>query len=212
MTKKENLLIAVIVTLYAVFWIIVGISRLETFSFFNPKDFATYNQTFWNTLHGRWFQNTTYGSNFACHNAPFYFLLLPFYALFPTAATLIVLRDILLALSVIPFYAIVREIFPNPNEKPSAISHLLLIFIYLFNPYIAGINLMPPHEPTFAPFFIFSTYYFFRTRQFTLSPSPRTVVLASKCFLGGPGRPLTVCRFCFPGSFTRHEGKGISRD
>ncbi len=152
--KNEKKWAAVLTVIYAAVFISIGVMQLNHFTFFNPKDFATYNQTFWNSVHGRWFINSTYGSNFTCHNSPFYFFIMPVYEIFPAPQTLIILKILLFAFSVIPLYKIFRLILPEFPLLP-------LVLAYLFNPFLVSQNLTPPHEPSFAPFFILTAYYYF---------------------------------------------------
>jgi uncharacterized membrane protein len=160
--------------LYLIFFIFMAFRQYIFFSNFNPKDFAIYNQTFWNTIHGRIFQNTAYGSNFSCHNSPFFFLLIPFYYLFPHPLSLQAIKTILLASSVIPFYLIIRQII----SEERAILPLALAFL-LF-PHLLSQNFTAPHEITYAPFFILFTYYFYQRRKFLLYILFLLIVLSIK--------------------------------
>lgn len=146
--------------LYVMIFAVLAIRQYNYFSNFNPKDLAIYNQTFWNTIHGRIFQNSAYGSNFACHNSPFFFLLVPFYYFFPHPVTLLFLKTILLALSVVPLYFIIRGII---NEKEVI---LPLVCAYLFYPHLISQNFTPAHEIAYAPFFLLSAFYFYQRKCF----------------------------------------------
>jgi uncharacterized membrane protein len=155
----EKLIIFIVAILYIAFFLIVAIKKYYSFSFFNSKDFAIYNQTFWNTVHGRIFHNSMYGSNFACHNSPFFFFLVPFYYIFPHPLTLIFLKIFLLTLAVIPFYLIAKETLPESSP-------VWMTLAFLFFPFIVSLNILPPHEIAYAPFFILFTYYFFLKNRF----------------------------------------------
>jgi len=145
---------------YTIAFLGIAIWQYHHVSNFNPKDFAIYNQTFWNTLHGRVFQNTAYGSNFACHNSPFFFLLVPLYALVPHPVSLFAIRTVLLALSAVPFALIIRRIISQEQAM------LPIILAYLAYPYLISQNLIAPHEVTFAPFFVLFTYYWYQVKRF----------------------------------------------
>ncbi|MBM3250572.1 MAG: DUF2079 domain-containing protein [Candidatus Omnitrophica bacterium] len=157
--QKDKAVIFGAVFLLAIFFICVNTQKYAAFTSFNPKDFAIYNQTFWNTIQGRIFQNSAYGSNFACHNSPFLFLLVPFYYFFPHPLTLIFLKIVFLSLAAIPFYLIARNILRNASVIPATIA-------FMFYPYIISQNISAPHEIAYAPFFILFTYYFYRTARF----------------------------------------------
>lgn len=157
--QKQKLFILVFTVLYFILFSYIGIQKFNSFSLFNPKDFANHNQTLWNTVHGRFFINSLYGSNFACHNSPFFIFLLPFYYFLPHPLTLLVLKILLLSCSVIPFYLIAKDIIRDIPMIP-------MMLTLLFYPYLVSQNFTPPHEMTYAPFFILFTYYFFRKSKF----------------------------------------------
>lgn len=150
--------ILIIIGAYALVFLVVVIRKYNSFSIFNPVDFAIYNQTFFNSIHGRLFQNSSYGSNFACHNSPFFFLLMPVYYLFRSPQTLLITKTLLLALSALPLYLIIRDILSNR-------AIIALIAAFLFYPSLIAQNFVVPHEMTYAPFFIlFALYFYLRCR------------------------------------------------
>ena len=157
--SREKILIAAAITLYFAFFSYISIQRFNSFSFFNPKDFATYNQTFWNTINGRFFQNSAYGSNFACHNTIFFILPVPLYYILPHPLTLLILKTLLLSLSAIPFYLMSRDILKD-------ISAAVLTLAYMLYPFLVSQNFAPPHEICYLPLFILFAYYFFRLKKF----------------------------------------------
>lgn len=157
--RKEKIVLSIIIILYFSIFSYLSIRKINALEFFNPKDFGLFNQIFWNTIHGKFFLNSTYGSHFACHNSLFYLLLLPFYYLFPSLLTLSILKTLLLSLSAIPFYLIIRA-----NLKQA--SAFVMVIAFLFFPFIVGQNFTPAHEEGFAPFFILFAFYFFRKNKF----------------------------------------------
>lgn len=85
-------------------------------------DQGTFNQIFWNNLHGRWFQTSlasslsvsvatpdVYHSHLGQHFTPALILWLPFYALFPTSTTLLVLSVALVTAGGVVLYLLARE-------------------------------------------------------------------------------------------------------
>jgi len=159
--KKPARIVGIIILSYFIIFTLVNIYRFNNLCFFNPQDFAIYNQTFWNTIHGRLFENSTYGSNFACHNSPFYFPLIPFYLLFPHPLTLSILKTLLLSLSVIPFYLILKDIFKEN------IPCLFLGLAFLLFPFLVSQNFTPPHEISFLPFFLLFSFYYYKKGNFS---------------------------------------------
>ncbi len=157
--RKKKITLLIIVILYFFIFSYIGIRIFKDLSFFNPKDFGLFNQTFWNTIHGKLFLNSTYGSHFACHNTLFFIFLVPFYYLFPYPISLLILKIMFLSLSAIPFYLITKDILNEASAIP-------LVLAFMFFPFIAGQNFTPPHEMGYAPFFILFTFYFFQKKKF----------------------------------------------
>lgn len=158
-TSKQKIFIVVVVVLYFSIFSYITMQKLNSFCLFDPKDFAIYNQSFWNTINGRPFQNSTYGSNFACHNTIFFFALVPFYYIFPNPLTLLILKTLLLSFSAIPFYLMARYILKD-------ISAFVLTLAYMFYPFLVSLNFLPPHEICYSPLIILFTFYFFRQNRF----------------------------------------------
>lgn len=110
-------------------------------------DLAVFNQLLWNTLHGRpmecsspWLQ-----PYFGTHFAPFLYLLVPFYAIHPSPAWLILLQVAALA-SVGPVLA-----FACRNLGLSVRLGLVLTLSFYCHPSIQGIALDDFHVMSFAP-------------------------------------------------------------
>lgn len=150
-----------IATAYFLSFAALAVYQYDNLIFFNPKDFGLFNQTFWNALHGRIFENSAYGSIFASHNTQFFFLLVPAYYFFPHPLTLMLLKTLFLSLAVIPFYLIAKDYLEGNARVLSCVSFLCF-------PYLISLNLIPPHEICFAPFFVLFTTYFFLRKRFML--------------------------------------------
>lgn len=155
----QKIFVIVAITIYFSICSYIDIQKYTTFSPFNPKDTAIYNQAFYNSINGKLFENSTYGSNFAGHNAIFYFLLIPFYRIFPYPLTLLLLKILLLSLSLIPFYLIAKNILNDISIIPLGVT-------FIMYPYLISQNFTAPHEICYAPFFLLFTYYFFRLNKF----------------------------------------------
>jgi uncharacterized membrane protein len=140
---------------------LVGTAKYYSLGLFDGKDWSVYNQSFWHAQQGRFFTNSTYGSNFACHNSWFFYLLLPFYRLAPHPLTLLLLKPFFFSLSAIPFALIFKNIF---GKNPPAAA----IVSFLFFPFLVTQNLNAPHEMSYAPFFLLWTFYFYQRRNITL--------------------------------------------
>lgn len=88
-------------------------------------------------------------SHFAVHVSPIYYLMLPFYALFPSAETLQILQAAVLASSVVPLWRIVRR---NGFSPAGAV---LLCALLLTYPSFSGGTSYDLHENVFLTPLIF---------------------------------------------------------
>lgn len=184
--KKYDALVvgACAVFLFALATVVVY-RQYATFSLFNPEDLANYNQMFWNTIHGRPFQTSLYGSNFAGHNSPVYFLVVPFYFLAPHPLTPMIIKSLLLSLSALPLYHIAKATLGRPP-------YCLLICAFLLHPYFVSQHFVPPHEICFAPFFLLSAYYFYCRRRFSAFMALLLLALATKEHVAGAAVMLGI--------------------
>lgn len=146
---------------------------LSYFTVLKHNDFKTYawdlgmfNQSFWTTLHdGRLFYSTVEllvnpsGSFFGIHFSPIIFLVLPFYALYPTPQSLLVLQSFVLALGAVPLYKLAKHV------RRYRIFALSFVFAYMLYPPLQGINWFDFHVQSFLPLFFFSILYFFETQN-----------------------------------------------
>lgn len=92
-------------------------------------------------------------SHFAVHMSPIYYLLLPFYALFPHPATLQVLQAAVLASAVIPLWKLGRLHGLSPRART------LLCFVLLLCPAYAGGTGYDLHENAFLTPLILWLFY-----------------------------------------------------
>lgn len=93
------------------------------------------------------------GSYFGVHFSPILFLLLPFYAIYPSVENLLVMQTVILALGAFPVYWISRD---KLGEKVG----LLISVVYFIYPPLFLLNQNDFHLEAFtSTFFIFSVYY-----------------------------------------------------
>jgi uncharacterized membrane protein len=122
--------------------------RFQTYNF----DLGQYDNVFWNWLHGRPLVCTPLGadkpwSSFSSHADLGIFFLLPIYAIYPHAETLLVLQSLLLGLGAIPLYLFaVRRIPPW--------SACALVICYLLYPPMHGSNFYDFHFQPVAGTFV----------------------------------------------------------
>jgi uncharacterized membrane protein len=123
-------------------------------------DLGLVNQAFSTTLFdGKLFYETADlsfnpgGSFFGVHFSPILFLLLPFYAIYPSVENLLVMQTVILALGAFPIYWMSRD---KLGKKVG----LLVAIVYLSYPPLFLLNLNDFHLEAFtSTFFIFSVYY-----------------------------------------------------
>lgn len=125
-------------------------------------DMGIFEQAFWNTLHGDTFFCSIRGniSLLGDHFQPVLFLFLPFYALKPHVATLIILQAILLGISVFPLYLIAKNKFSNRFLIFS------LVTSFVISKGLRGVGLSDFHpEGLIVPLSFFSYYFLVKRRN-----------------------------------------------
>jgi uncharacterized membrane protein len=134
------------------------------------EDTGYYNQIFWSTLHGQFFTGSlTLGrysdpvvsSEFAVHNSPFLFAILPVYSIYPTFYVLLILRNAALSLSSVPLYTVARD-----RMGPTAA--FFLVIVYLLSPNILLQSVGPFYPLQFVAPFLISAFVFFYRGSFRM--------------------------------------------
>jgi uncharacterized membrane protein len=157
--KREKIILATGIIIF--FAIIFAISIFKYFRFgFNGFDLAIYNQTFWNTVHGRWFANSINPPSYLGDHAEWLILALaPFYALIPHPLTLVFLNVAVVAVSAVPIWFVAKLKFADPKTR------LLFPLLWLINPYVWNLALFEFHLITFAvPLTLLAAYFFLKDR------------------------------------------------
>src|SRR3989338_2070052 len=121
--KKVKLILFLAMVLYIVGFIYFSFWKYDNF-LYNGRDLAIFNQVFYNSLNSfsqgtsGLFASSIQGHNFlGDHFTPIVILLLPFYYLWQSPKTLLVLQTIVLALSAVPVYLIAKFVMSSwaPN-------------------------------------------------------------------------------------------------
>jgi uncharacterized membrane protein len=133
--------------------------RFQTYNF----DLGQYDNIFWNALHGRPMVCTPLGafknwSSLGGHADLGAFFLLPFYAIYPHAETLLIMQSVLLGLGAIPIY-----LFAARRLPPSYAS--VLAICYLLFPPLHGANFYDFHFQPIAATFVLFTIWFVDIRR-----------------------------------------------
>ncbi|MGC2034854.1 MAG: DUF2079 domain-containing protein [Thermoplasmata archaeon] len=169
-TSRENrwalLFLVVAVVSFTIFvgWVTeLRYWSFETFAW----DLGNYNQAFFTALsppHVFYYTaDTPAGTNgylFASHFSPFFYLLLPFYALNPGPPTLLLLQAAGLALGAVPLFLLARL------RLGSVPWSLFLAGLYLLTPLTIGTAWYDFHPEAFVPVTSLTIFYFMARRSF----------------------------------------------
>jgi uncharacterized membrane protein len=158
--KLPTLLVAVTILSYTAFF--AWLSALQHDRFLTGGyDLGIFDQTMWNTLHGRilWLTNVPEPNlRLGVHFEPILIPLSLSYLVWSDARTLLLIQTVALALSAIPIYWLGWERLGN---WPA----LGLVIVYLLFPALEGANLFEFHPNTLAvPFLTFAYYYLLHRR------------------------------------------------
>jgi uncharacterized membrane protein len=112
-------------------------------------DLGLYDQVFWNTTQGRWFESTMTQANPVPHSqlgdhfTPIFLAVLPFYYVYPHPETLLVIQTFVIALGAWPIYLLAK------SKLPPGYPVLWVAVYFLFVP-LAYMNLYDFHETAFS--------------------------------------------------------------
>ena len=141
----------------AVFVGVQTVMRYLTFS--TPTyDFGIFSQMFYNMrrsfLPVTTLERETLLSHFAVHFSPIFYLWLPFYAVFPSPATLMICQAVTLASGVVPLCMICKRL------GLSGKSRMIFSLVYVLYPALAGGTFFDVHENKFlAPLLLWLIYF-----------------------------------------------------
>ncbi|MCI4351251.1 MAG: DUF2079 domain-containing protein [Thermoplasmata archaeon] len=134
-----------------------------------PDDLGTYNQAFYTTVHsGKFFYYTTNlpggstGNLFGTHFVPFFFVLVPFYALASGPLTLVVLKNLGLAAGAIPLYALAKFRLQSRTWAVACAG------AYLLTPLITSLDWNGFDPEVFLPVTVLTAMYFLARQQTVL--------------------------------------------
>ncbi len=157
--KHPQIILGSAILIYIIIFSLISFWKYYNFAY-NGIDLAIYNQVFWNTAQGRFFESSIQaGSYLGDHFEPLILLLLPFYLIFKSPLTLLVLQTIFLALGAIPIYLI------SKNLTKKTLVSCLLSLAYLLNPFVQNINLFEFHLLPFAIPLLLFAFYFYQKRK-----------------------------------------------
>lgn len=130
----------------------------RVYSFSSPTfDFGIFSQMFYNMketgLPLTTVERDGLLSHFAVHVSPIYYLMLPFYWLFPTPATLQILQALVITSAIIPLWKI------GKHHGLSEIQRMLICILLLLYPAFSGATSYDIHENCFLTPLILWTLY-----------------------------------------------------
>src|SRR5207248_1410936 len=150
--RVEPSIVAALALTYFLLYSVLSVLRHLTYHSFG-SDLGLFDQVFWNTTQGRFFESTMSlaqpqpHSYFADHFSPVYLLLLPAYALLPRPETLLVIQTLFLALGVLPLYLLARlKLEPGFRRlvwAPIYFLFLPLAFINLYDFHELALSVLP---------------------------------------------------------------------
>jgi len=162
MHRLSLALLALLIVLYTIIFAAVSIRQNEALET-NAHDLGVMSQAAWNTLHGRFVEETSFGqplSRLRGHVEPIFLLLALAYAVRPSANTLLVLQTVVIALGALPAYALARQ------RLQSAAAGLVFALAYLLFPALEAANLTEFHPVALvAPLFL-AALYFLQQRRY----------------------------------------------
>ncbi len=150
-SEKRNLIILIL--LYIIVFSTLCVLKHNSFNS-TAFDLGLYDQSVWGYSQGKTIFNTVRGAfPFGDHVTPILFLLAPFYLVYSSPVTLVILQTILLALGAVPLYWFAREKLGKRFGVPFAL-------LYLLYPSMQYINLFDFHpDALMIPLFLFAFYY-----------------------------------------------------
>ncbi len=160
----------IMVALY--FIVFSGLSILKHVSFFSTGlDLGIYEQVIWGFSHGKIV--TSMIETPINHVQPFLLLVIPFYLLYQSPITLLIIQSLFIAVSAIPFYLFSR------NRLKNELAALIISVSYLLYLPLWYSNLFDFHPVVLAlPFLMFALFFLDRKKykSFVIS-----MIFASAC-------------------------------
>jgi len=165
--ESYDIIVLVAVLVYGVVFSYFTVLKHNLFQTY-AWDLGIFDQALYTTLHGHFLYYTAdlylnlSGCFFAQHISPILLLLLPLYAIRPSATTLLVLKSFVLALGAFPLYLMAYK------ELKSKKIGVLLVLLYLLYPPLQASNWFDFQPQAFLPLFLFSSYYFLKAKNWKL--------------------------------------------
>ena len=160
------LALTLLILLYLIHFSTISISKHEAFMT-HTRDLGNMDQPIWNTLHGRFLEETQLDGRQATrltdHFEPIFTLVSLVFLIWDDARALLVLQTVFIALGAVPVYWLARDRF-GTRENPQAGCWLAVAFAgaYLLFPALQAANLTEFHAVPLAVPLLLCAYYFGR--------------------------------------------------
>lgn len=156
---QENKTIIVLIFLYFLIFGVLASLRHYTFQT-QAWDLAAFEQSYWNTINGKFMWNILENTHhFAVHFSPILLIYVPFYFIWPSPYTLLILQSLSLALAGWPLYLLTKNLI---NKKWA----LIITGAYFLYPPLHWINLFDFHEVPLTIPLIFTTFYYLQKEDY----------------------------------------------
>jgi uncharacterized membrane protein len=150
-------------SLYVLFYSAAAIYKYSTYQ--TGNDQVYFEQALWNTLEGRFMQQSDFNyatTVFTVDFMPALGLFVPVYWLFPSPHTLFITETLILALGALPVFWLARDKF---NSRPIGLAFAL---VYFANPTLQYFNLLPFNLRALALVCLLYAFYFYQKQRFWL--------------------------------------------
>jgi uncharacterized membrane protein len=157
-------LVLVLVIVYVTLFSVLAVSKHDAFET-SAYDLGNYDQTIWNTIHGRPFRFTNMpgmDSRLALHFEPILLPLSLSYLVYSDPRTLLVLQTVMVGLGALPVFWLARE------KLNSDLAALVFSLAYLLFPALEKANLFDFHAVTLAAPFLLYAFYFLQSKRYGL--------------------------------------------
>jgi len=131
-------------------------------------DLGIFTQALWTTINmGKPFYYTIETAvnpsknYFGTHFSPILLLIIPFYALYQSPITLLVLQSFIIGLAALPIYWIARD------KLNSKLWGLTFAIAFLLHPALHGMNCFDFHTEAFIPLFFSLSFHYFENKEWT---------------------------------------------
>jgi len=158
--QRPIFIVLILIIVYAAYFSYYTILKHHTFHSF-AFDLGIYMQSLWTTLNGHGILYIPFlgGSLLSGHFMPILFFILPLYAIFPQAETLLVLQTLILALGALPVYWLAKD-------ELGAKFGVAFAGLYLLYPALHGVNTFDFHPVALTIPILLFCFYMFKKKQY----------------------------------------------